>query len=126
VLASVLKLKKKFLIPIIILLSTIGTFALQASLFDLWVMLGFGVVGYGLRKFDYPLAPMVIGAVLGPICESNFRRSLVISGDDYGIFVERPLAATILAINLVLLVWVCLPDPLKQRARRSLAQAFGG
>jgi putative tricarboxylic transport membrane protein len=69
---------------------------------------------------------MVIGAVLGPICESNFRRSLVISGDDYGIFVERPLAATILAINLVLLVWVCLPDPLKQRARRSLAQAFGG
>ena len=121
--ASVLKLKKKFLIPIIILLSTIGTFVLQASLFDLWVMLGFGVVGYGLRRFDYPLAPMVIGAVLGPICESNLRRSLVISGDDYGIFIERPLAATILAINLLLLLWVCLPDQVKQRAKLSILGA---
>lgn len=125
VFASVLKLKKKFLIPIIILLSTIGTFALQASVFDLWVMLGFGVVGYFLRKFDYPLAPMVIGAVLGPICEANFRRSLVISGNDYGIFVERPLAATILAINLALLIWVAMPAAFKQRAKGTVAQLLG-
>jgi putative tricarboxylic transport membrane protein len=93
--------------------------------FDLWVMLGFGVVGYFLRKFDYPLAPMVIGAVLGPICEANFRRSLVISGNDYGIFVERPLAATILAINLALLIWVAMPAAFKQRAKAGMAQMLG-
>jgi putative tricarboxylic transport membrane protein len=83
------------------------------------------VIGYFLRTFDYPLAPMVIGAVLGPICESNFRRSLVISGNDYGIFVHRPLAATILAINLALLIWVSLPTSLKQRLGRSLAAMLG-
>jgi putative tricarboxylic transport membrane protein len=112
--AAVLKIKKKFLIPIVLLLSTIGTYSLQASIFDLWVMLGFGVIGYGLRRFDYPLAPLVIGAVLGPICESNFRRSLVISANHYGIFVQRPLSATILALDLLLLIWVCLPSRLKQ------------
>lgn len=53
------------------------------------------------------------------------RRSLVISGDDHGIFVERPLAATILAINLVLLIWVCTPDSSKRRAKGSLGQLFG-
>jgi TctA family transporter len=63
--------------------------------------------------------------VLGPICESNFRRSLVISGNDYGIFVERPLAATILAINLALLIWVSVPDSVKQRVKRSLAEMVG-
>jgi len=115
VFASVLRIKKKYLIPVILMLSVIGTFAIQASVFDLWVMLGFGVIGYGLRKFDYPLAPLVIGAVLGPICESNFRRSLIISGDDYAIFIERPLSATILAVNLLLLLWVVLPGRWKSR-----------
>ncbi len=107
---SFIRLKKQLLLPTIILLCILGTFALQSSIFDLWVMLGFGVVGYFLRKLDYPLAPMVIGTVLGPICESNFRRSLVISGDDYGIFIERPLSATFLAINLALIIWVAIPS----------------
>jgi putative tricarboxylic transport membrane protein len=122
---AVIRVEKQILIPIVILLSIVGTFALEASIFDLWIMLGFGLVGYVLRKFDYPLAPIVIGAVLGPICESNFRRSLVISGDDYGIFIERPLAATILAIDLLLLIWVATPDGAKAWAKRTLAGTLG-
>ncbi len=109
VFASVLRLKKKHLIPIITLLSVIGVFAIQGSTFDLWIMAGFGVIGYFLRRFDYPLAPMVIGTVLGPICENNFRRSLVISADDYGIFVDRPIAATILALSALAIAATCLP-----------------
>ncbi|MFN3146168.1 MAG: tripartite tricarboxylate transporter permease [Paracoccaceae bacterium] len=109
VFASVLKLKKKHLIPIVTLLSVIGVYAVQSSSFDLWIMFGFGVAGYFLRKHGYPVAPMVIGTVLGPICESNFRRSLVLSADDFGIFVDRPVAATILVITAVALVASLVP-----------------
>ncbi len=109
VFASVLRLRKKHLIPIITLLSVIGVFAIQGSTFDLWIMLAFGVIGYLLRSFDYPLAPMVIGAVLGPICENNFRRSLVLSADDYGIFVDRPICLTILVIAALSIGVTLLP-----------------
>ena len=130
VFASVLRLKKKFLIPIVTLLSVIGVYAIQSSVFDLWVMLAFGVVGYVLRRFEYPLAPLVIGAVLGPIGEENFRRSLVISADDFSIFVQRPICATILAINVVLLLWVMTPRTLKRRLtigrNKNVAAKTGG
>lgn len=118
VFASVLRLKKKHLIPIITLLSVIGVFAIQGSIFDLWIMLGFGTIGYFLRKFDYPLAPLVIGTVLGPICENNFRRTLVISADDYGIFVERPISATILALSALAIIATCLPVKSLARLKR--------
>lgn len=109
VFASVLRLKKKHLIPIVTLLSVIGVYAIQGSAFDLWIMLGFGVIGYFLRKYEYPLAPMVIGAVLGPICENNFRRSLVLSADDYNIFIDRPITLTILIICAIAIIATCLP-----------------
>lgn len=112
---SVLKLKKKFLIPSVLLLSLVGVYALQSSVFDLWMAFLFGVVGYVLRKFDYPLAPIVIGIVLGPIAEGNFRRSLLLSRDGFDIFLDRPICATILAINLLVILWVITPRSLKQR-----------
>lgn len=107
--AFVLRAKKRHLIPVVLLLSIGGTFAIRWSVFDLWVMLGFGAVGYVLRKANYPLAPLVIGLVLGPICEENLRRSLLFSGGDYGIFLDRPIAATILYIVFAMLVWICIP-----------------
>ena len=100
----VLKLPKCFLIPIVLLLCSIGTYALQASVFDLWVMLGFGLVGIALRAAKYPLAPVVIGIILGPLLENNLRRSLLISQDGYWIFLERPVAASLLVINVVLII----------------------
>lgn len=113
-----IKFKKQYLLPFIVLLCVLGVFSLESSTFHLWVMLAFGAIGYILRRYDYPLAPMVIGMVLGPIAEGNFRRSLVISGNDYGFFIERPIAATILAINLVLIVWMLCPKTLKNRVLR--------
>ncbi len=109
VFAAILRLQKKHLIPIVVLMSVIGVFAIQGSTFDLWIMLAFGVIGFTLRSFDYPLAPMVIGAVLGPICENNFRRSLIISGDDYGIFIDRPICLTILVIAAIAILVTFLP-----------------
>ncbi|PRY19938.1 putative tricarboxylic transport membrane protein [Aliiruegeria haliotis] len=102
VFVSVLRLRKAFLIPAVMLLSTVGVFAIQSAVFDLWVMFGFGIVGYFLRRADYPLAPIVMGAILGPICEANFRRSLLISDDGMWIFLQRPISATILAVVALL------------------------
>lgn len=101
---SVLKLPKAWLLPAILLLSTLGTYSLQNSTFDLWVMLVFGAVGYVMRRAGYPLAPLIIGLILGSIMESNLRRALLLSQDGLVIFVERPISAAILAIDAILLV----------------------
>lgn len=102
----ILRLRKIHLVPTVLLLCAVGTFALQASVFDLWVMLGFGLVGILFRAADYPLAPIVIGIILGPLLENNLRRALLISREGYWIFLDRPVSAAILAINVFLLAGV--------------------
>ncbi|WP_319518477.1 tripartite tricarboxylate transporter permease [uncultured Martelella sp.] len=101
---SVLKLPKAWLLPAVLLLSTLGVYSLENSVFDLWVMLAFGIIGYILRRASYPLAPMIIGMILGGVMEANLRRSLLISRDGLMIFVERPISAIILLIDLALLI----------------------
>lgn len=119
---AVLQLRKVHLLPIVVMLSIMGTFALQSSVFDLWVMLGFGALGYFLRCHGYPLAPIVIGVVLGPICESNLRRSLLISRDGLSIFWERDIAFIILVITALLVVWGLLGGIVTGWRRRSNTQ----
>lgn len=104
----VLKVPKAWLLPLVLLLSAMGTYALQNSVFDLWVMLVFGVVGYVLRKAHSPLAPIIIGMILGPVLENNLRRALLLSRDGPMIFIERPISATILSITAMLLIYVVI------------------
>ncbi len=113
----VLRIPKYYLIPIVLLLCSVGTFALQASVFDLKVMLGFGLVGILFRAADYPLAPIVIGIILGPILEANLRRALLISREGYWIFLDRPVAATMVAVN-VLLVLGAIAFAYRKRSKR--------
>lgn len=100
----VLRIPKFYLIPIILILCSIGTFALQASVFDLMVMLSFGLIGIMFRAANYPLAPIVIGLILGPILENNLRRALLISREGYWIFLDRPVSATLVSINVLLII----------------------
>ncbi len=100
----VLLIPKLYLIPAVLILCCIGTFALQGSVFDLWVMLGFGLVGVLFRLAKYPLAPIVLGLILGPILEANLRRSLLISRDGYWIFLDRPVAAVLIIIDVAILL----------------------
>jgi putative tricarboxylic transport membrane protein len=100
-----LRLKKAHLTPIVLLMCGIGTLALQASVFDLWVMFGFGVLGTVFRMANYPLSPIVIGLVLGPFLEKNLRRSILISRDGLWIFFDRPVAAALIVLNLLLIGW---------------------
>lgn len=103
---TVLKVPKALLLPAVLLLSTMGVYSLQNSIFDLWVMFTFGIIGYILRKSNYPLAPIIIGLILGPVLENNLRRALLISRDGLMIFIDRPISAIILTISSILLIFI--------------------
>jgi len=90
-----LRVPYKVLMPLIITISAVGVFATDNNVFDMWVMFFFGVVGYIMRKMDYPPAPMVLALVLGPMVEMSLRQSLTISHGSLAIFFVRPIAAVL-------------------------------
>ncbi len=103
-LVQVLRVPTTIIVPIILVLCTIGTFALASRLFDVWVMVAFGVLGFALRKFGYPMAPLVLGIVLGDLLEKNFRRGLVLSDGDLAPFFTRPISAVLFGVIALVLI----------------------
>ncbi|ADC50551.1 tripartate TCA cycle transporter TctA [Alkalihalophilus pseudofirmus OF4] len=99
------KISYTILGPIIIILCIIGTFAVRNSMFDVGIMLLFGIVGYYLEKLKFPIATIILGVVLGPMIEEEFRRTLQISGGDFTVFFTRPISATLLSLAFVALVF---------------------
>ena len=89
------------LIPVIFVLCTIGSYAIASRTFDIWVMLGFGVIGLLLRELQFPLAPLVLGVVLGPILDLNLRRGLVISDGALMPFFTRPISVVLWVMVLL-------------------------
>ncbi len=100
----VLKMPFTILAPIIFMLCVIGGYVPTQDLHDVWLMLIFGVVGYFMRKLDYPLAPAVLAIVLGPLAEPALRQSLIGSQGNVWIFIERPISGTILVVALLLIL----------------------
>jgi putative tricarboxylic transport membrane protein len=113
---QVLRVPYRILFPLILLFCLIGVYSVSNSIFDIYVMIGFGAVGYLMKKFDYEGAPLVLAFVLGPLLENNLRKSLILSQGDFAIFVTRPLSAACLALAVLLLVSPLLPA-LAQRRR---------
>ncbi|TWO68409.1 transporter [Caenimonas sedimenti] len=107
-LVQVLRVPTTIIVPIILVLCTVGTFALASRLFDIWVMVFFGVLGFVLRRFGYPMAPLVLGIVLGDLLEKNFRRGLVLSDGDLSPFFTRPISGVMFGL-IVLVVLLRLP-----------------
>ena len=103
------------LFPAILLFSCIGVYASQFATFDLYLAAGFGVAGYVFRKLDCEPAPLVLGFVLGPMMEENFRRALVLSQGDFAVFVREPISLLFLVLSAVLLVLTLLPSFRKRR-----------
>ncbi|HZW98448.1 MAG TPA: tripartite tricarboxylate transporter permease [Trueperaceae bacterium] len=91
-LLTVLRIPATRLMPIIMVLCTVGAFAIASRQFDILVMLAFGAIGYLLRAFGFPLAPLILGVVLGPILDANLRRGLVLSGGSLEPFLTRPIS----------------------------------
>lgn len=101
--ASILKIPYSILYIFILIFTVIGVYSINNSIFDLWVLLLFGILGYFLRKGNFPLAPVVLSLVLGPMMEQNLRNSLKMSHGSLEIFFERPISCFLIIISLILL-----------------------
>jgi len=88
----------------ILVFAGLGTYALSGSAVDLVVLYLLGALGFAMRRFDIPVAPAVIGVILGPVAEDHFRRALQIAQGNYATFVTRPISAAILALAAIALV----------------------
>jgi putative tricarboxylic transport membrane protein len=107
----------RILFPLILLFCLIGVYSISSSVFDIYVMIAFGALGYLMRKLGYEPAPLVLALVLGPLMENNLRKALILSDGSFGIFVERPISLACLVIALALLGSAILPALRARRGR---------
>lgn len=112
---SLLRVPYWILFPAIVVFSCIGTYSVENSAFAVYQIAIAGIAGYILIKLGCELAPFVLGFILGPLLEEHLRRSLIISGGDFAIFVERPISAAMLAVALITLVVVSMPSLSRRR-----------
>ncbi len=112
----VLKLPFTILAPVIFILCIVGGYAPTQDMHDVWLMLIFGVVGYLMRKLDYPMAPMVLAIVLGPLAEASMRQALLQSGGSLMVFIERPISGPIVGVAMLLFLLPIFKGFRKRRA----------
>ncbi len=114
-----LTIPKHWLYAGILLFATLGTIGANPSVVELGMLLVFGLMGYALRVFHFPIAPVVVGLILGPMAEQQLRRALAISQGDVGVLFTSPISATLLALAALALI---LPMILRARGRGKLLQ----
>jgi putative tricarboxylic transport membrane protein len=102
--AQVLRAPTYVLYPLILGISVVGVYSTSGSLFDVWLLAGFGLAGYVMRKLDYPSAPLILGLVLGGALERALRQSLMMSDGSLSILVSRPVPAVMLSLALLILL----------------------
>jgi putative tricarboxylic transport membrane protein len=103
--AAILRIPFAVVAPIIMVICAIGAYTVHNSLFDVWMMIVFGVMGYVFKKLNYPLAPLVLAIVLGDRAEASFRQAMLVSQGDMSIFFSRPLVGGLTTLALFLLLW---------------------
>ena len=102
-LARVVHVPRPYLLPVILCFCVIGSYALSNRLFDVWIMLGFGLLGFAMESYRIPLAPFIIGFVLGPIAENNLSLGLQASDGSYLPIVTRPISLLFIMVALGML-----------------------
>jgi putative tricarboxylic transport membrane protein len=112
---SLLRVPYRLMFPMIVLFCCIGTYSVGNTVFDVWVMLLFGVLGVFFYKVGAEPAPFILGFILGPLMEENFRRAMYLSRGNPMTFLERPISAILLAMSLALLVILVLPAVKRKR-----------
>jgi putative tricarboxylic transport membrane protein len=106
--AAILRIPFAVIAPVIIVICAVGAYTVHSSMFDVWLMLVFGVLGYLFKKLKYPLAPLVLALVLGDMAESSFRQAMLLSQGNLSIFWSNPLVGSLTALALIMLVWPVL------------------
>jgi putative tricarboxylic transport membrane protein len=117
---KLLKVPYHYLAPLIVVICVIGAYSVHYAVFDVGLMMAFGVVGYFMRKADLPAAPLILAMILGPMLERSLQQSLLTSAGDPMIFLQHPIAATLIAATAILIV---LPGFSALRRLRSAATA---
>jgi putative tricarboxylic transport membrane protein len=120
--ASIIRTPLYLLMPTVMLLCLVGVYSVNNSVLDLWLMIGFGLLGYLLRRLKYDLAPLILALVLGPMMERSFREAMMISRGDLAVFVSRPISAVILGVGLLALVGPPVVRSLLRLTRRAAAR----
>ena len=112
---SMLKIPYRLLFPAIVLFCCIGTYGISNSLFNVWLMLGCAVIGYFFIKIGVEPAPLLLGLVLGPQLEENFRRAMLLADGDFTVFLRQPISAGLLAVVAILLLAMLSPAIMRKR-----------
>lgn len=116
--AKLISFPKKYLIPAILLFSLVGSYAINNSVFDIWILIISGIIGFVLRKLSFPIAPIVLGMILGPLFESNFRRSLMLSEGNWATFIQRPISLFFLVVVVLVLAGPVVLAQLKKLGKK--------
>jgi putative tricarboxylic transport membrane protein len=112
--AAILRVPFAIIAPVIIVICAIGAYTVHTSMFDVYLMLVFGVAGYIMRKLDYPLAPLVLALVLGDRAEDSFRQSMLISQGDLSVFFANALVGGLTTLALIMLFWPLIAAGLRK------------
>jgi putative tricarboxylic transport membrane protein len=119
----VLLIPRERLMPVVFVLCTVGAFAITSRVFDIYVMLAFGFIGYVLRQLNFPMAPLILGLVLGELLDKNLLRGLSLSSGDPTPFFTRPISAVLAALTLGSFLWSV--PAVRERAKRAARRLFG-
>jgi putative tricarboxylic transport membrane protein len=112
---SLLRIPYRFLFPAIIMFCSIGAYASMNSVFSVWLMLGWGILGYFFKKIGVQATPLILGFVLGPQLEEYFRRAMAISDGNALVFVQRPISLVFLVISLLFVISMTIPGLRKKK-----------
>lgn len=137
-LLKILAVRRERLMPVVFVLCVIGSYAIQQRMFDVWVMVIFGVLGFLLRQMKYPMAPLVLGIVLGDMFDKSFRRSWVLHDGDFTFYFSRPISVVLMAMcaltlimsiaparNLLSRLWRAITDPVINLIRKLTGRGAG-
>jgi putative tricarboxylic transport membrane protein len=119
--AAILRIPFAIIAPVILIVCAVGAYTVHNSVFDIYLMFGFGIVGYVFKKLNYPLAPLVLALVLGDRAEDSFRQSMLLSQGDLAIFFQSGIAGVLTTLAILLLIWPLFAS-LLPKARRAVAQ----
>ena len=106
--AAILRIPFAVIAPVIMVICAIGAYTVHNSMFDVWMMVIFGIMGYAFKKLQYPLAPMVLAIVLGDRAEASFRQAMLVSQGELSVFFSNGLVGTMTTLALALLAWPVL------------------
>lgn len=123
--ALILNAPRAILLVAVAVLCVVGSFAIRNTIEDVYIMIGFGLIGYTMIVLGLPVAPLAFGLILGPLLEENIRRSLIVGDGSWTIFVSRPISMSLLVLAAVAVLYPVIAPPIKRRIQRMRAAPEG-